>query len=121
MGVGADLASKGVRAVEAALRIGDLLQGLRRVAQISGDLGREDPASAGAGRLSETEAEFFFVGGGCVHVRNLGGGVGRCADELVEVGVDALGAVEDLVFAEGAAFGCDLSYEYVRINGDYRT
>ncbi|MBQ1334401.1 MAG: bifunctional ornithine acetyltransferase/N-acetylglutamate synthase [Clostridia bacterium] len=23
--------------------------------------------------------------------------------------------------AEGAAFGCDLSYEYVRINGDYRT
>ena len=23
--------------------------------------------------------------------------------------------------AEATAFGCDLSYEYVRINGDYRT
>ena len=50
------------KAVEAALRIGDLLQGLRRVAQISGNLGRGDPASTGAGRLAETSPELFFGG-----------------------------------------------------------
>ena len=55
------------KAFEAAFRIGDLLQGPRRVAQVSGNLGCGDPAAAGAGRVAETVPEFVFGDCGRVH------------------------------------------------------
>lgn len=80
--------------------------------------GRELPA-AGLARAGAAEARGGVSRGGrtCGGVKGLGIRAGGGADELVEVGVDALGAVEYLVFSEGSVFGVDARDLAARVVG----
>ena len=62
--------------------------------------------------------------GGCVAVCRSGAGVAFSEDEAKAVlSADEIGIAIDLHQGDvsAKAWGCDLTYDYVKINGDYRT
>ena len=61
---------------------------------------------------------------GSIHVCEQGAGVTFSEEEAKTVlGAEEIGIVIDLHqgTAQAKAWGCDLTYEYVKINGDYRS
>lgn len=78
----------------------------------------------GAARYFDDPAADLFAGGESVEV--VRDGVGLAFDEELATKILGREAVQILVelqdgSAQGKAWGCDLTYDYVKINGDYRS